>query len=134
MSSHGYEELDHAADLALRVWGEDFGVLLNQAVQGMTALMGIRFDPSHPVEASLSLPNGSQEEMLVDFLGEVLFVMEEKDLVLVKFDVLNHLPFVMKGTFYPIISVGRWIKAVTFHNLVITQSNDQVETTITFDV
>jgi len=134
MSPHGYEEIDHPADLALKVWGEDFPSVLIQAAQGMAALIGVRFDPNEGIEGNISIPGGTQEEMLVDFLGEVLYRLEEKRLALSVLSISDSGEMTVSGVFHPLISVDRWIKAVTFHNLEIIQYLDRMETTITFDV
>ena len=134
MSPHGYEEIDHPADLALKVWGEDFPSVLIQAAQGMAALMGVRFDLSEGIEGNISISGGTQEEMLVDFLGEVLYRLEEKRLALSVLSISDSDEMTVSGVFHPLISVDRWIKAVTFHNLEIIQYPDRMETTITFDV
>jgi SHS2 domain-containing protein len=134
MSPHGYAEIDHPADLALKVWGEDPYAVLHQAARGMTVLMGVRFDSGSPIEESFAIPNGTQEEVLVDFLGEVLFLLEDKGIVLSSFTITGNDPLTIRGTFYPLVSVERWIKAVTFHNLVFIEYPDKIETTITFDV
>ncbi len=134
MSPHGYKELDHPADLALMVWGEDFIAVLNQAAEGMAALMGVRYDPGKRIEESFAIRRGREEEMLVDFLGEVLFLMEDKHVALSTVAVTFDEEMKMAGVFHPLISVDRWIKAVTFHNLIITKYPDRIEATITFDV
>ncbi|HCU57366.1 MAG TPA: hypothetical protein DF984_03920 [Anaerolineaceae bacterium] len=134
MSPHGYEEFAHPADLALKVWGEDFYSVLQNASEGMAALMGVRYDPSKNIEESFTIRRGSQEEMLVDFLGEVLFLLEDKRIALSAFEITLGKETMITGVFHPLISVDRWIKAVTFHNLIIIQFPDRLETTITFDV
>ena len=134
MSPYGYEEIDHPADLALKVWGEDFQAILNQAVKGMAALMGVRYDPHTRIEERFSVSNGTQEEMLVDFLGEVLFLLEEKRIAMSAFTISSIDEITVMGVFHPLISVDRWIKAVTFYNLIIQKFPDRLETTVTFDV
>lgn len=134
MSPHGYEELDHPADLALKIWGEDFQAILNQAANGMAVLMGVRYDPHTRIEESFSIPCGTQEEMLVDFLGDVLFMLEEKRIAMSAFTISSSDEMTVMGVFHPLISVDRWIKAVTFYNLIIQKFPDRLETTVTFDV
>lgn len=134
MSPHGYEEISHSADLALKVWGEDYHAVLHQAVEGMAALMGVRYDPQKSIEERFSIPKGAQEEMLVDFLGEVLFLLAEKRIAMSAFDISLSNEMTVIGVFHPLISVDRWIKAVTFHNLIIHKFPDRLETTVTFDV
>ena len=134
MSPHGYEEIDHPADLALKVWGEDFATILQQAAAGMAVLMGTRFDASQHQRERFTIPKGTQEEMLVDFLNEALYLLEEKRIALSSFTIDSGDGLTISGIFHPLLSVQRWIKAVTFHNLVIETEPERIETTITFDV
>ena len=134
MSPHGYEEIEHQADLALKVWAEDIVSLLHQAAAGMLVLMGVKVDLTRSSEKPFSIPGGNPEENLVDFLGEVLYMLEDNGLALTTFRFSSRDSLKIIGAFHPVISVERWIKAVTFHNLVLERHPDRIETTITFDV
>ena len=134
MSPHGYEEIAHSADLALKVWGEDFNTILSQAAEGMFALMGVRFKPDETITECFSISRGSQEEILVDFLAEILFLLEDRRIVLSEFEMEDGDVIQLTGVFHPLLSVDRWIKAVTFHNLAVVAYPDKLETVITFDV
>lgn len=135
MKYHGYEEVKHTADLALRVWAPDFHALLIQSASGMYDLIGILHQREKPVAHSLELPNGSPEEILVDFLNELVFLLEESNQAFDQFCFLEddaNLSIEMKG--YQVSSYHRQIKAVTFHNLEIKEGSKGFETTITFDI
>lgn len=135
MASHGYQEVDHTADIALRVWGEDFQTLLRQAAYGLYDLMGVVPHVGKPVAGYSVLQQDSLETILVDFLSELLFLAEEKDQL---FDVFSfdeqddELTVRMVGQ--KILSQERNVKAVTFHDLDVHQTGCGYEATITFDV
>ena len=135
MKSHGFEELVHTADLAIKVWAADFTSLLWESAYGMYDLMNIEQNSSYQVTATFTIPDGSQETILVDFLNELLFRVEEK---MEKFDSFSFtredegLEVAAQG--HPIKSVQREIKAVTFHNLDIRETDSGMTTEITFDV
>jgi SHS2 domain-containing protein len=134
MASHGYQEVDHTADIALRVWGEDIHTLLRQAAYGLNDLMGVVLQDT-PVEGHFSLQQDSFETLLVDFLSELLFLAEEKDHLFDSFSFDEHddgLTVQMTGRM--ILSQDRHVKAVTFHNLDVAQTDCGFEVTITFDV
>ena len=82
MAVHGYAEVDHTADIAIRVWGEDFFMLLTQASQGLYALMGIVADTGSSMAFKMSIPLGNRETILVDFLSELLYLVELDNLIL----------------------------------------------------
>ena len=72
MDLHGYEEVEHTADIALRVWGEDYQDLLRQAADGLYALMGIVPRLNSHVDQRFVIPEWTPETILVDFLTELL--------------------------------------------------------------
>ncbi|MBW6465219.1 MAG: archease [Brevefilum sp.] len=134
MASHGYQEVDHTADIALRVWGEDFYTLLRQAAYGLNDLLGVVLHDT-PVEVFFALQQDSVETLLVDFLSELLFLAEEKEQLFDSFLFDEHddgLTVQMTGR--KILSQDRHVKAVTFHYLDVAQTDCGFEVTITFDV
>lgn len=131
----GYEEVDHIADLALRVWGNDFEALLREAARGMYALMEIVPNLEMQISSTFPVPQGPAETMLVDFLSELLYLTEENGVIFTEFDISNedvNLQVRAKG--HPISAIKRGIKAVTYHNLNVEIAENSVEATITFDV
>lgn len=135
MALHGYEEVDHTADIALRVWGEDFQTLLTQAAEGLYTLMGIVTLTGSSFENVIPIPQGNRETMLVDFLTELLYLSEERGLVLDDFTFDEEQDKIsVRSTGRKILSQERAIKAVTFHNLNVEETETGVITTITFDV
>jgi SHS2 domain-containing protein len=135
MSHHGYQEVDHTGDLALRVWGEDFKILLEQAARGMYDLMGVSGQAESQIHDHFTLEEGSQETILVDFLNELVFLAEDQKYCFTKFH-FKERPNGMDVSCQrnQIVSIKRNIKAVTFHNLAINQVKEGLSTIITFDV
>lgn len=135
MVLHGFEEVDHIADIALRVWGEDFYSLLKQAAWGMYALMGAVKQRNSEIEQQFFVPQGSLETKLVDFLSEILYLCEDRGFQFDVFEFIecnNGLDVRAKGAL--VESIDRTIKAVTFHNLEVKESSRGFETLVTFDV
>lgn len=134
MTDYGYEEVKHTADLALRVWAADFHSLLIQSAKGMYALVGVQQQNDQPVTQRLQLPKTSCEVILVDFLNELVFLLEEEQQFFDHFNINDEETVVkieMKGFQ---VAYHRQIKAVTFHNLEIIEGLQGLETTITFDI
>jgi len=135
MASHGYEEVDHTADIAIRVWGENFQALLRQAADGLYDLMGIKPIRNSPAEVRFDLPQGTKEDILVDFLNELLYLSDEKRQILNDFLFSeNNDEFEIQAAGCQILSQERQIKAVTFHNLSVEETNHGFKAIITFDV
>jgi len=135
MKTHGFEEVAHTADRAIKVWAEDFNSLLCQSARGMYGLMDITPDPTHQFIAKFTIIKSNRETVLVDFLNELLFRVEEKLAMYENFSFTKEVKGLQVTAYeYPIKAFQREIKAVTFHNLVIKDMDFGVMTTITFDV
>lgn len=135
MSPPHYEEIDHTADLALKVWGEDFKALLRHAALGLYDLMGVKELAGSYYQRQFTIEGGSLETILVDFLNELLYLAEEKKAIFTSFkfdDIVDCMEVHCEGQ--KILSICRNIKAVTFHNLTIEKTDRGLETIITFDV
>lgn len=135
MPKHVYEEVDHTADIALRVWGEAFTALLMHAAEGMYDLMGIELIADSQVENTFLIAEDSPESMLVDFLNECLYLAEVKKHAFKTFSFIEKdRKLHINATGVEINTIMRQIKAVTFHKIEIIHTPTGLETTITFDV
>lgn len=135
MGKCGFEELQHTADWALKVWAPDEAELFRQAALGMNALMGLKLanEPARRVKISLSAED--TESLLVAFLSEILFHLEIERIGFEDFSVkLNGNRLIAELWGKPIRSIEKPIKAVTFHNLVVKRGEDGLEAQLVFDV
>ncbi len=131
----GFEEIQHTADWALKVWAPGFTGLLEQAALGMNRLMGVVIDPQQPVEQEFTLSAGDGESLLVAFLNRILYEMEMDSIGFDQFDVQGNqqkLHARLKGG--RVVELQKMIKAVTYHNLVIQTVEGGLETTLVMDV
>ncbi len=125
----------HTADWALKVWAENLDCLFAEAAIGMYSLMEVELNHGQRVSESMRLESMDHESLLVSFLNELLYKIESRRLA---FDQLSvkvdgfELNAELQGS--PITYQKKEIKAVTFHNLAIVQSEDRFEVTIVFDV
>jgi SHS2 domain-containing protein len=135
MKNSGYMEVPHIADIAMRVWSEDFYSLLAEAAKGMYELMGVESHEKFTSSIVFDLDRSNQEILIVDFLNELLYLSEEKQIILrnISFQETNN-KVVVTAAGHSLLKHNRQIKAVTFHNLEIDQKDLCVETTITFDI
>lgn len=135
MKSHGFEEINHTADLALRVRGEDLQDLLSQAAKGLYTLLNVKTEEGSVVDHSFFIEEDTREAMLVDFLNELLYLCEDGRQFFNSFSFQkedNKMRVRAQGE--KVTAIERNIKAVTFHNLTIQETQTGLQTTITFDV
>jgi SHS2 domain-containing protein len=137
IDSSAYEEIEHTADWALRVRGRDMRELLANAARGMSRLLVP--DPAAiptDVEQYFELDAFDAESLLVEWLSELAYCAEAEMLVFREFDLPQvtptHLQAVVRGGRVP--DLQKHIKAVTYHNLEIIETNDGLEATVVFDV
>lgn len=101
----------------------------------MYALMDIKLAHEPVVKETLELESLDLESLLVQFLSELLYLMEDKRLAYDNLSVqVNGLVINAQLEGRPISLQNKEIKAVTFHNLKIENINGNYEVTIVFDV
>ena len=131
-----FEEISHTADWSIRVWAKDLGALLTESARGMIALSHAVASPSPRVRRELSLNAVDAESLLVAFLEELLYLAESESLLFDRFEFKSlsetNLHAMMEGG--RLRSQEKEIKAVTFHNLAIRNTERGLEVEIVFDV
>ena len=119
-----YRLLDHTADALIEAYGETLSERFANAAFAMfdqiTDAEGVR--PTG--EAKISLSADSVEQLLVDFLQELLFMHDTENLVFTEFDVTTDgrdLQAVVRGEEFDKSRHQKRavVKGVTYHNLRI---------------
>ena len=132
----GFEEFEHTADWALRVWAPDFCLLLETAAFGMNHLSELKLERKRACVCDVSFEEPDRETLLVNFLSEILYYGEVEHIGFDHFEI--HLDGLkLTATLYGagILSQKKEIKAVTYHNLSIGETDEGVlEVKIVFDV
>lgn len=138
MSAAGrWQEVDHTADWALRVWGDDRRALYENAALGMLDLIGGEADPAGPrIARTFTLTAPDSETLLVDWLTELLILIEDEGIVFDEVEVRRADDCSLKASAggRPGGAFTKHVKAVTYHNLDVRCADDGCETTIVFDV
>jgi SHS2 domain-containing protein len=131
----GFQEIEHTADWALKVWAQDQAELFRQAAIGMNTLSEIRLEPRPRVEQRIKLTAIDIESLLVAFLSELVFFGEQDDLGYDRFDIaIDGLSLQAHLEGAPIASRKKEIKAVTYHNLQVVETETGFQVVIVFDV
>ena len=133
----GFEEVEHTADRALRIFGTNLTELFLSAAAGLTHLMAADVsDISTEIEKSIELDAIDSESLLVEWLSELTYWAESEMLVFKKFRIrkatATHLQAKIFGGKTDMLE--KHIKAVTYHNLRIIKTSKGLEATIVFDV
>ena len=133
-----FEELEHTADLCLRVRGQDLPALFVNAAQGMFWLMRCRPSPdASPMTHELSLKAFDAETLLVDWLNELLYLSEAHQICYNGYEMLHVSEHNLQAqvTAWGPARAERGIKAATFSSLSIERlASGEYVTTIVFDV
>jgi SHS2 domain-containing protein len=133
--SAGYREIEHTADWELEVWAPDQTGLLEQAARGMYALARARLKDGPRRKRKLKLKMGDPESLLVRFLSELLYFGEQEGLGFDEYELtLGDRELIAELSGAPLASIDKEIKAVTYHNLKVLESENGLETRIVFDV
>ncbi len=131
----GYQEQPHTADWALSVWAPTLIDLLQQAARGMYALMHARLqaEPREAYRFEIAAPD--RETLLITFLSELLYFTQRDDVGFDQIDLTQDGErLIAKVEGAPLESIAKEIKAVTYHNLVVQETERGLEATIVFDV
>jgi SHS2 domain-containing protein len=133
----GFEEIEHTADCALHIFGKNLPELLTNAAIGMTSL--IAFEPSSipdDTKRHVELEAMDAESLLVEWLSELAYWAETEMLIFHRFELYNvtpnHLQAVIRGGHAS--GFKKHIKAVTYHNLEVIETEKGLEATVVFDV
>jgi SHS2 domain-containing protein len=133
----GFEEVEHTADHALRIFGENLKELFTSAAEGMTSLMvADASGVAGEIEKTIELQAIDPESLLVEWLSELAYWAEAEMLIFSTFRIknitANHLVASVMGGKMP--TLEKLIKAVTYHNLKIEKNQQGLQVTIVFDV
>jgi SHS2 domain-containing protein len=133
----GFEEIEHTADWALRVQGDDLCELLGNAAWGMSHLLVEEpaAIPPH-LEQQFEIEAYDAESLLVGWLSELAYWAEIEGVVFGEFELQTVTPTRLEAMARGerVSDLQKHIKAVTYHNLVIVETETGLETTIVFDV
>ena len=134
------EVFPHTADVGLRVQSPDLNTLFAEAGRGLLSLIVSNSDDVElHTSVKFHIEGCDLAYLLVDWLNELLFAFESRRLLLAKFDV-SVTPDGLKAEAQgETVDDSRHvldheIKAVTYHNLQIIQTDQGLNATVVFDV
>ena len=132
--------IEHTADLGFRVRGETLKRLFENAAEAMIQTMIQAPNLQSAETVPILLHGADPEDLLVRWLGEVLYWFEGEKQVTVRTRVLSISSGHLEATLHTIPydpaqhEILCEIKAVTYHQVKIVQKADAWEATVIFDV
>ncbi len=85
----GFEEIEHTADWAYRVWGESLEALFIQAAQGLYCLAGAQLTDQAQVIREIRLQGIDSESLLIAWLNELLHLHDSENLGCDRIEILQ---------------------------------------------
>ncbi len=120
----GFEIREHTADIIVRAWAPSLAELFEQCTRGLYAVIGeLVWLPGEPI--TLKLAADTTEELLRDYLAELLFIFETGHEVVDArtYVQLTDTTLELVGHRCPIdparSRLDREVKAVTYHGMTI---------------
>lgn len=124
-----YEVIEHTADIGIKAYGNDLSDCFTNAAHGMFDLITNNSSIDEKGEYQIELSANDFEQLLVDFLSELLFLHSSRNLIFGFFNVtLNlkkcSLSAIVKGEKFNLSKhrYGMEIKAITYHLIEVHQT------------
>jgi len=135
----GFREIDHTADWELELWAPDLEGLMAEAARGMYEMTGLTYNGDIQASRRFEIDQPDRETLLVRFLSECLYQLQTDDIAFERFDFEfrdgDDDPVVsVFGMARPVAGIAKEIKAVTWHNVAVEETDDGYTGRITFDV
>lgn len=134
-----FEVIEHTADIGIRAFGSTLQEAFENAALGMFSLMAELSTVEERESLRVEVEGEDRESLLVEWLNELIYVLETKNLLLKRFKVEKleetRLEAVAFGEPLDVQrhKLGEQIKATTYHMLKVTH-NQYWEAQVIFDV
>jgi SHS2 domain-containing protein len=132
-----FEILEHKADLKIRAFGKEKPELFLNMLLGMTESQNPRIESREEIKREIKIKSIDLPALLVDFLNEVLYLSQMNKEVYFDtvFKKITDTEIEAELIGQKVRSFGEDIKAATFHNLEVKQTeNKNWEGTVLFDI
>jgi SHS2 domain-containing protein len=133
----GFEAFEHTADVGIRAWGASLEECFEQATRGLLDITGASV-PDEGTRMDIAVGGRDLASVLVDWLSEVLYVQDTRDVVITELHV-DHVDqhrargwIAVKPREGPL--TGTAVKAVTYHGLSVEQHDDTWTAELVVDV
>ena len=133
----GFEILEHTADVGVRSWGSSLEEAFRQSTLGLLDIVGV-WRPGAGARESIEVEGRDLGALLVDWLSEVLYLQEVRDVVIAAVHVAhvgeNQAAGWVELAERPVVIEGTAVKAITFHQLDVSRTETGWATTVFLDI
>ena len=136
-----FEFFDHTADIGVRVYGSSLAEVFQNAAGAMYEALGRLHKPDSNLHKSVELHAESAEDLLHDWLADLLYEIEANHVLYDDFQFHEVTPRHLKATLrggsidFARSQTNEEIKAITYHQLrVESQPDGSWRATVIFDV
>jgi len=135
-----FEIFDHTADQGIRAYGFTLKEVFTNSAKALSVLST---DPKRveiKEEFEIEVSNTEIDELLVDWLNELIYIQDTEGVFLVKFEINILEPPLLKAKVYgekmdrDKHMFGSCLKAATYHYLKVEKTEDHWECQVIFDV
>lgn len=141
-SDNGFSLLEHTADIGIKINGSSLEELFKNAFYGILSIVA-ETGISNCENKIIKLTAPDKESLLIDFLNELLYLINAEKWLPAEIDKLsinvnidgNKLEAAIKGKKYTLPdTITTEVKAATYHNIKISNTVDNWETKVFFDI
>jgi SHS2 domain-containing protein len=133
----GFEILEHTADVGIRAFGDSLPELFEQATRGLANVAGI-WATGEGEQVEVAVEGDDLGGLLVDWLSEILWLHDSRDMLLTSVDVAwvdrgvkGNVRLLARGSRS---ATGTQVKAVTYHQLRVERIATGWEADVYLDV
>jgi SHS2 domain-containing protein len=135
-----FEILEHTADVGIKAEAVDLPGVFEQATLGLLDIIGAWVPGAARERVDVDVEAADAGALLVDWLGEVLYVHDSRDAVVTSLEMLEVSPRRAAGRMgiaprdEAAYGGGTQVKAITYHRLRVEQTPDGWSATVYVDV
>lgn len=136
------KQLEHSADYRVKIVADDRADLFKGALNAIVMYCVNDIDSVHSLNVTIShkitIKADNIEELLVRFLNDILYLMDEKNALFFDVTVNSISDTSVTATLYGVsrstVDFEGEIKSATYHNLTVEQTIKKFTATVLFDV
>jgi SHS2 domain-containing protein len=135
-----YEQTDHTADIGLKIFGNSLPDLFANAAYSLCDTLTDISKVSPTTKQTFLLQRETTEELLVEWMGNLLYTFETEDLLFSRFNIIsinkNSLSAEAEGEFFnsAVHTIKNEVKAVTYHKLKIEEKSGLWQAEVVLDI
>ena len=135
-----FEQVEHTADIALRIYGETLEQLFAHAAEALFTTLGTYRWKEESVRHTVTLEAAGHEELLHDWLAQLNYMHQTRREVYCRFDVRHVCDRRLEATIAgeaidpQLHSIEIEIKAVTYHKLSVKKTEQGWQAFVIFDI